>query len=212
MSGRGFFLVLEGPEGAGKTTLGAALAARLRAAGTEPLAVREPGGTEAGEAARRILLDGEHPLGPAAELFLILAARAELVRQVIAPALAAGRFVLADRYELSTLAYQVAGRGLPRDAVEQANALATGGLAPDLVLVLDLDPAEGRRRQEDSGKLRDRLDRESEAFHRRVGAWYREAQGPALRHLDAAQPPAAVADAAWQALRAAWHPEGVRGV
>src|SRR5258706_1661146 len=111
MRGRGLFIVLEGPEGAGKSTLAAALVATMQAQGVEPIAVREPGGTAAGELARQALLDPEHPVGPVAELFFYLAARAELVDQVIRPALNAGRVVLSDRFSLSTEAYQIAGRG-----------------------------------------------------------------------------------------------------
>ncbi|MFL5506396.1 MAG: dTMP kinase, partial [Gemmatimonadales bacterium] len=135
MSRAGCFVVLEGPEGAGKSTLAQALLAKAREAGIQVTAVREPGGTPAGEAARQILLDHAHPVGPEAELFLVLAARAELVRHVIRPALDSGHLVLADRFELSTHAYQVAGRGLPAETVAMANRLATGGLAPDLTLV-----------------------------------------------------------------------------
>jgi dTMP kinase len=110
---RGFFLVLEGPEGAGKSTLAATLATRARSTGSTVVAVREPGGTTAAEAARAIVLDHSHAVGPEAELLLMLAARADLVRKVIRPALEAGSLVIADRFDLSTRAYQVAGRGLP---------------------------------------------------------------------------------------------------
>ena len=109
---RGFFLVLEGPEGAGKSTLAATLTARARGTGATVVAVREPGGTTAAEAARAIVLDHSHAAGPEAELLLMLAARADLVRKVIRPALEAGSLVIADRFDLSTQAYQVAGRGL----------------------------------------------------------------------------------------------------
>ncbi len=198
MAGR--FVVLEGPEGAGKSTLARALEARARAAGLAPLLVREPGGTPAAERARAILLDPGHHVGEAAELFLVLAARAEVVREVIRPALAAGRFVLADRYELSTFAYQVAGRGLPAELVRAANRLATGGLTPDLTLVLDLPHAEGRRRQVVAGKSLDRLDAETPAFHQRVEAAYLAARGPGVRHLDGTLAPAELEGAAWDVL------------
>ena len=108
----GFFLAVEGPEGAGKSTLVLGLAARLRQEGTEPLVVREPGGTESAEAIRRILLEPESNLAPISELYLFLAARADLVARRIRPAIEAGNVVVADRFELSTLAYQVGGRGL----------------------------------------------------------------------------------------------------
>ncbi len=193
--------MLEGPEGSGKSTLLRSLAERARAAGLDPVVVREPGGTSAGEAARAILLDHDHPLGPQAELFLFLAARAELVRQVIRPALEAGRLVLADRYEMSTLAYQVAGRGLDESATMAANAIATGGLRPDLTLIVDLTPDEGRARQVAAGKQRDRLDRETEAFHARVSALYLATVAGNVRHLDGRLAPPELAEAAWAALR-----------
>ncbi|HEX5817634.1 MAG TPA: dTMP kinase [Gemmatimonadales bacterium] len=201
MSRAGCFVVLEGPEGAGKSTLAQALLARAREAGIAVTPVREPGGTPAGEAARRILLEHAHPVGAEAELFLVLAARAELIRQVIRPALAEGHLVLADRFELSTHAYQVAGRGLPADTVAAANALATGGLAPDLTLVLDVPPGTGRARQQAAGKVTDRLDDEDPAFHARVAGAYLAAQARGVRHLDANRSPTEVAQEAWDAIR-----------
>ena len=102
MNGPGLFIVLEGPEGSGKSTLMGPLSERLRAAGADHVVVREPGGTRAGEIARQALLDPEHPIGIYTELFLYLAARAELVGTVVIPALAAGRVVLSDRFTMST--------------------------------------------------------------------------------------------------------------
>lgn len=198
----GFFLVLEGPEGAGKSTLARTLAARLRDAGIEPVVVREPGGTPAAEALRAELLHDERTWTAEAELLYIAAARADLVAKVIGPALRDGRVVISDRFDLSTHAYQVGGRGLPRDEVSWVNRAATGGLTPDLTLVLDISPEAGRARQLAGGKNRDRLDREDPAFHQRVNAVYREARGPGLVHLDAALPADALAESAWRALGA----------
>src|SRR5258706_8300314 len=141
------FIVVEGPEGAGKSTLTRWLTSRLLAEGRRVLTVRQPGGTPIAEAARKLALKSKHEITPAAELFLFLAARADLVDRVVRPALEDGQVVLADRYDLSTLAYQVAGRGLRRAEVEAALRLATGGLIPELTLVLDVAVAVGRERQ-----------------------------------------------------------------
>jgi dTMP kinase len=193
----GFFLVVEGPEGAGKSTLVRALEARLTAEGHVVQMVREPGGTPLAEAARSLALDPASATGSGAELFLMLAARADLVEKVIRPRLAAGTVVVADRFDLSTMAYQVAGRGLAAEGVAAANRLATGGLTPDLTLVLDLPEGVGAARQAADRKRPDRMEREDPAFHRRVHDAYRAASGPGLVHLDAARSPAEVATAAW---------------
>jgi dTMP kinase len=197
---RGVFVTVEGVEGAGKTTQVAFLADRLRRSGREPLVVREPGGTPLAEAARRLVLDPALDLGPAAELFLMLVARADLVHHVIGPALARGTTVLADRFDLSTRAYQIGGRGLPEPEVSAANRLATGGLVPDLVVVLDLAPAVGRARQDAAGKRRDRMELAGEAFHARVAGAFRGAAGPGILHLAADAPPDAVHEALWSEL------------
>jgi len=201
MSRRGFFVVLEGPEGSGKSTLIGPLAERLRAGKIEPLVVREPGGTRAAEIARQALLDPEHPVGPVAELFFYLAARADLVQTVIQPALAAGRFVLSDRFALSTEAYQMAGRGLDPDTVRAANQAATLGIQPDLTLILDLPPELGQARQLAGGKRQDRLDRESADFHRRVVEYYLAVEGSGVRHLDGRLPPDQLLQVAWTEVR-----------
>jgi dTMP kinase len=203
MSPRGFFVVLEGPEGSGKSTLLGPLAERMRESGIDPVVVREPGGTRAAEIARQALLDPEHTLGPVAELFLYLAARADLVQTIIRPALTAGRVVLSDRYELSTEAYQMAGRGLDPSLVRAGNQAATQGLHPGLTLILDLAPELGQARQIAAGKRQDRLDRESVDFHRRVVEYYLAVQGSGVRHLDGRLPPDRLLQAAWLEVRAA---------
>lgn len=197
----GVFVVVEGPEGAGKTTLAQHLAQRVRANGYEVLAVREPGGTDTAEAARALVLDPAMDWTPVAELFLILVARAELVERIVRPRLADSRtVVISDRFDLSTEAYQIAGRGLPRAEVLEANRLATGGLRPDLTLVLDVPPEVGRERQSLQGKAPDRMEQETLAWHERVASAFRGAEGEGIVHLDALMPPDELAEAAWECL------------
>ncbi len=200
--GVGVFIVVEGPEGAGKSTLARWLGARLAAEGLPVVTVRQPGGTPVAEAARKVALKFPHEMSPVAELYLFLAARADVVQRVIRPALEAGQVVVADRFDLSTMAYQVAGAGLPSDEVAQAIRLATGGLVPDLTLVLDVPVDVGRARQRAARKVQDRFERQDDAFHRRVLDAYRRAGGPGVVHLDATQSKKAVQDAAWREVMA----------
>jgi dTMP kinase len=172
---RPLFIAFEGVEGCGKSTQIQLVAAALREIRGDPVVTREPGGTAAGEAIRAIVLAREFQLDSVAELMLMLAARSVFVREVVRPALEAGRIVLADRYELSTFAYQGGGRGLPMSTVRQINDLATGGLRPDLSVILDVDVEEGRRRGARGG--RDRIEREEIEFHRRVALAYRQLAG-----------------------------------
>jgi dTMP kinase len=196
------FVVVEGPEGAGKSTLVRWLAAELRAEGRDVVTVREPGGTPIAEAARKLALKSRHDRAFAAELFLFLAARADLVERVIRPALAGEQIVVGDRFNLSTIAYQVAGRGLSRTDVEAALQIATRGLVPDLTIVLDVPVAVGRERQRAARKVRDRIEREDDTFHTRVREAYRTASGPGIVHIDASQPKKAVQQAAWREVAA----------
>ena len=203
MNAPGLFVVLEGSEGSGKSTLLHPLAARLREAGVDPVVVREPGGTRAAEIARHAVLDPGHTVGPVSELFFFLAARADVVERVIRPALSEGRVVVSDRYTLSTEAYQMAGRGLPGEVVFPALQAATGGLVPDLTLILDIPREVGLQRQVAAGKRLDRLDQESAAFHRRVIDFYDSVRGDGVHHLDGCLPPDRLLQAAWDIVAAA---------
>jgi len=174
----GFFITFEGGEGSGKTTQLKALLAPVRALQGEAIQTRDPGGTAIGNQVRELLLNGENVRMLAlAELFLYEASRAQLVQEVIRPALAAGRIVLCDRFTDSTVAYQGYGRGLNLDLVERLNAVAADGLRPDLTFLLDLDPAVGLARAAERlahpRQQPDRLEREVLEFHQRVRAGYR---------------------------------------
>ncbi len=165
----GLFIAFEGGEGAGKSTHLRRLTERLDRVGVAYLLVREPGGTPAGERIRQIVLDPETPVLAETELLLYLASRAEFVRRVVRPALERGELVLADRFEMSTYAYQGIARALGLERVRKVNAFATGGLKPDGTVILALDPDVGRGRLRGKG---DRLEREHADFHRAVARAY----------------------------------------
>jgi dTMP kinase len=170
--GCGAFITFEGGEGVGKSTQILLLSARLEGAGIEVLCLREPGGTRIGEVIRRILLDPAHTeLDAMSELLLYEAARAQLVSEVIAPALAQGMTVLCDRFTDSTLAYQGFARGLDLAVVRRANLLGSEGLVPDRTVVLTHDPQGALDRATKEGT--DRLEAEGLAFHTRVLEGYR---------------------------------------
>ncbi len=163
----GCYLALEGVEGAGKSTVAGAVAARLRAECREVVEVREPGGTPLGEEIRRLLLHADD-MAPWAEAMLFAAQRAQLVAEVVGPALARGAWVVSDRSYYSSLAYQGDARGLGVEAVRQVNEWAVGSVVPDLVVVLDFDPDRGLARQGDV----DRIGGQGPDFQRRVAAAY----------------------------------------
>jgi dTMP kinase len=166
------FITLEGPEGSGKTSQIPLLADHIRALGHEVLLTREPGGTFIGDQIRNVLVSLENKaLTPQAETLLFLAARAQLVREVIQPALARGVVVLSDRYADATLAYQGYGHGVDLDILRQLLSFATGGLQPNLKILLDIDVENGLRRKTDCGEW-NRLDAYSIAFHKRVRDGY----------------------------------------
>jgi dTMP kinase len=209
----GRLLVIEGPEGAGKSTQIARLAKSLRAREVAHLVVREPGGTPTGERIRTLLLDSTHDMHPATEALLFLASRAELIAQTIKPALSEGKLVIADRFFLSTYAYQVGGRGLSEERVRAANALATQGLVPDLTVLLLNHAAEGLARADRRGS-RDRIERADNAFHERVAASFTRFEtqtwqqahpecGPIVA-VDATQPESVVYERVRSVLEERW--------
>jgi dTMP kinase len=163
----GLFVTFEGIDRSGKTTQARML---VEALGDEAVAVREPGGTEVGERLRDLLKDQSLEIAPEAEALLFAAARAELVAQVIRPALESGKVVVSDRFLDSSLAYQGVARGLGVDDVEQINSFATGGLMPDLTFLLSIDPS---RAAERAGQL-DRFEDEGDSLQRAVFDAYRE--------------------------------------
>lgn len=168
---RGVFITLEGADGCGKSTQAGLLAAAIEATGRETVRLREPGGTKISEKVRAILLDPANAeMVPECELLLYEASRAQLTREVIAPALERGAVVLCDRYYDSTYAYQAGGRELDEGLVRRANELGSCGLAPDRTLVLDLPASVGYARATAGGA--DRMEAEGLAFQERVRAAY----------------------------------------
>ncbi len=169
----GRFIVFEGGDGAGKSTQAALLSAELRKNGHAVLQTREPGGTQIGEKLRSLVLDhGQGTVDARTEALMYAAARAAHVEQVIRPALAAGTMVVCDRFIDSSLAYQGIGRALGEDAVRSINEFATGGLGPDLTVLLDVAPAAGRSRRttgvDGAPVAEDRLESEPDEFHARI--------------------------------------------
>jgi dTMP kinase len=196
---RGRLITLEGGEGAGKSTLLRGLEAYLLGQGVDLVVTREPGGTAVGEAVRGVVLDAaNNELCAEAELLLMFASRAQLVRQVIEPALAAGRWVLCDRFTDASYAYQGGGRGQPPERIAELERWAASGLKPDVTLLLDLPVSTGRARVAGRGEA-DRIEGEGDAFFERVRGAYRErasAEPARFRVLDASASPDTVLDQA----------------
>ena len=215
---RGKLIVLEGAEGVGKTTQIRRLSDTLTARGIRHVTVREPGGTRVGDEIRRLLLHPGPELSPRTEALLFMASRAELVDRVIDPSLTDGLVVIADRFFLSTYAYQIAGRGLDEAEVTRANQFATNRLVPDLTVLLRLSVADSLARTDQRG-ARDRIEAAADDFHQRVAAafdrfadvdWQRRHPdwGPVVA-VDAAGSVAAVARAVLGVLEHRW-PETFR--
>lgn len=194
-SARGTFITLEGVDGSGKSTQASLLVERLREQRREVVALREPGGTPISEKIRALLLDPENAeMAGECELLLYEASRAQLVREVIEPALLRGAIVVCDRFYDSTHAYQHGGRGLSDALVSRANELGCCGLSPDVTLVLDIDPAAALARATAQGA--DRLEAEGLAFQQRVRKDYlalAKADPARVRVIDAAGDPELVA-------------------
>ncbi len=175
---RGRLIVFEGGEGSGKSTQLRRLSASLDRSRVSHVCLREPGGTPLGTEVRRLLLDRASDITPRAEALLFMASRAQLVEREIRPALARGDVVLLDRFFLSTYAYQVGGHGLPEAEVLSANAFATGGLVPDLTLLLTFPVEEGLARAGRRAAAHDRMELMGLDFHGRVGAAFERFQRP----------------------------------
>lgn len=198
------FISFEGIEASGKSTLMAAVDHALRVEGQKTLVTREPGGTPTGDAVRKIFLQPDLHVGAMAETLLINASRAQLVADVIRPALERGVVVLCDRYVHSTLAYQGYGRGLPLDLVRRICDAATGGLMPDLTLLVDISNETSRKRLASRGDGHDRVEQEEDAFHRRVRDGFLDLgkRDPSVVTIDGERPTDEVVDAAMAALTA----------
>jgi dTMP kinase len=205
---RGRLIALEGIDGCGKSTQ-----ARMLADRTDALLTFEPGATPLGASLRTLLLDrGEAPVSARAEALLLSADRAQHVAEVLEPALAAGRWVVTDRYAASTLAYQGFGRGLDRGSLDELARWATGGLAPDLTVLLDLPVAAAAARRH--GGAADRMESEAAEFHRRVADGYRRlaaSGGDRWSVVDATGTVDEVAAAIWAAVATFAGPDGPPG-
>ncbi len=200
---RGKLITIEGLDGAGKTTLAAGLADALRSREVDARLLREPGGVRVAELVRGLVKDPSLEVSARAEALLYAAARAQLVQEALEPLLDQGIVVLLDRFVDSSLAYQGGGRELGLEAVRAINAFATGGLRPDLTLLLSIDPATGRERSHGRGDAPDRLELEADPFFERIARAYRElatAEPDRIRVIDASQPPDRVLTAALAAV------------
>jgi dTMP kinase len=174
MTERGALITIEGLDGAGKTTLAKGLESVLTARGIDVQLLREPGGVHTAERIRELVKDPDAVVGARSEALLYAAARAQLVEEALEPQLAAGRWILLDRFVDSSLAYQGAGRGLGIPEIRAVNEFATGGLLPDRTLLLVIEPSVGRERSRERAEPVDRLEREGQAFFARIAEAYAE--------------------------------------
>ncbi len=199
----GCLITIEGLDGAGKSTLATGLADALRERGMTLELMREPGGVEVSERLRELVKDPSLQIDGRAEALIYAAARAQLVATRVRPVLAAGDWVLLDRFVDSSLAYQGAGRGLGVEEVAAINAFATGGLRADRTLLLRIEPGTGRARQDDRGEQPDRLELEDETFFATIAAAYdalAQAEPFRIRVIDATASPQEVLRAALDAV------------
>ncbi|MCB1830349.1 MAG: dTMP kinase [Chromatiaceae bacterium] len=172
---KGYMIVCDGSNGAGKTTIIKAIAAHLLSRGREIVVTREPGGTPVGEKIREVLLSPDTPeLCATTELLLFAAARAQHVREKIVPAIEAGKIVISDRFDAATVSFQYYARGLPLALINQLNAIALDGFRPDINIILDLDPAVGIERVNARGEALDRMEKEKLEFLQRARNGYLE--------------------------------------
>lgn len=193
---KGLFISFEGADGTGKTTQIERIASWLEKQGYEVVCTREPGGTKAAEKIRALVLDAELAMGHKTETLLYLAARADHIKQLIEPALQAGKMVLCDRFSDSTFVYQGRGRGMDLETLKMLDDFATGNLHPDLTILLDGDPEEMAVRRRDRG-ISDRFELEGLAFQQKIREAFLElaANEPERIHvINALQPMTAVAD------------------
>lgn len=210
----GLLITFEGVEGSGKSTQLAALSRRLKEMGLQIVETKEPGGTRIGKEIRRVLLQRREgggfdklttTMSGATELLLYLASRAQLVEEVIKPALSAGKIVLSDRFTDSSVAYQGYGRSLPLDLIDRLNRFATQGIFPHLTLLLDLDPEVGLARiAKEKGRGLDRLEGEEITFHRRVREGYlrlAEGEPKRIKVLAADKDEASLAEEVWEHVK-----------
>ncbi len=202
MRHKGYFIVFEGPEGAGKSTQIKHLKEKLELVNKAAVVTREPGGTPAADAIRTVILDPNLEISPLSEFLLYSASRAQHVEEVIKPALEQDKTVISDRFSGASVAYQGYGRGLDLNFIHALNQRATQGIEPDLVLLLDIDPEEGLKRVANRGQ-KDRLELADLSFHKKVRAGFLEQSkaNASWKVLNAAQTETSLADRIWQLVQ-----------